>query len=345
MDKTKNRFVILCHGAFNYVKNKTGNMLIRYRTEEVVGVIDNTKVGETAHSELGYGGNIPVVESFDSCLASNPDTHVIGSASQGGFISDEFRKEIIKAIEFGCDIISGMHHFLNADKEIRELAKKHNITLTDLRRPPEPANFPKGSWKNRQIPVLLIVGTDCDSGKMTTAWEVAKRLRNRGKKVEFIGTGQTGILLSGKGVPIDAVKADFMAGEIEKLLDEVPSETELIIVEGQGSLTNQYYAGVTLGLLHGAMPDYMLMTHDPARPLDVTDYPMSSIREVMNLHLDLMKNFKQSKFVGINLLTVALSEEDAMSKIDSIQKEYGIGTTDLIRFGDGTLIDSLEELI
>ncbi|MBT5440971.1 MAG: DUF1611 domain-containing protein, partial [Candidatus Marinimicrobia bacterium] len=176
MDKTKNRFVILCHGAFNYVKNKTGNMLIRYRTEEVVGVIDNTKVGETAHSELGYGGNIPVVESFDSCLASNPDTLVIGSASQGGFISDEFRKEIIKAIEFGCDIISGMHHFLNADKEIRELAKKHNITLTDLRRPPEPANFPKGSWKNRQIPVLLIVGTDCDSGKMTTAWEVAKRL-------------------------------------------------------------------------------------------------------------------------------------------------------------------------
>ena len=345
MVKSKNRFVILCHDAFNYVKNKTGNMLIRYRTEEVVGIIDKTKIGKTAYSELGYGGNIPVVENFDSCLASNPDTLVIGSASQGGFISDEFRKEIIKAIEFGCDIISGMHHFLNDDKEIRELAKKHNITLTDLRRPPEPANFPKGSWKNRQIPVLLIVGTDCDSGKMTTAWEVAKRLSNRGKKVEFIGTGQTGILLSGKGVPIDAVKADFMAGEIEKLLDEVQPETELIIVEGQGSLTNQYYAGVTLGLLHGAMPDYMLMTHDPTRPLDVTDYPMSSIDDVMKLHLGLMKNFKKTKFVGINLLTVAMSEKEAISEIDSTQNRNGIATTDLIRFGDGELIDTIEKLI
>ncbi len=345
MFKTKKKFVILCHGAFNYVKNKTGNMLIRYRQDEVVGIIDNTKVGETAHSELGYGGDIPVVENFKSCLSSNPDTLVIGSASQGGFISDEFRKEIIKAIEFGCDVISGMHHFLNEDEEISNLAKKHNVILTDLRRPPDPANFPKGSWKDRKIPVLLIVGTDCDSGKMTTAWEVANRLSSRGKKVEFIGTGQTGILLTGTGVPIDAVKADFMAGEIEKLLDEVSSETELIIVEGQGSLTNQYYAGVTLGLLHGAMPDYMLMTHDPARPLDVTDYPMATMREVMDLHLDLMKNFKQSKFIGVNLLTVALSENDAKSEIDSVEKEYGIATTDLIRFGDGALIDSIEGLI
>jgi uncharacterized NAD-dependent epimerase/dehydratase family protein len=345
MVKDKNKFVILCHGAFNYVKNKTGNMLIRYRTDEVVGIIDNTKVGETAQSELGYGGDIPVVESFDSCLSRNPDTLVIGSASQGGFISDEFRGEIIKAIEFDCNIINGMHHLLNDDEEIRELAVKNNVILTDLRKPPHPANFPKGSWRDRQIPVLLIVGTDCDSGKMTTAWEVAKRLSSRGKKVEFIGTGQTGILLSGTGVPIDAVKADFMAGEIEKLIDEVPSDTELVIVEGQGSLTNQYYAGVTLGLLHGAMPDYMLMTHDPGRPLDVTDYPMSSMGEVMQLHLDIMKNFKQSKFVGINLLTVTFSDKDAISEIDRTQKEYGIATTDLIRFGDGGMIDSLKDLI
>ena len=160
MSKPKNKFIILCHGAFNYVKNKTGNMLIRYRSDEVVGIIDNTKVGETAQTELGYGGDIPVVENFDACESKKPDTLVIGSASQGGFISDEFRVDIIKAIESGCDIISGMHHFLNDDKEIKDLAKKHNVKLTDLRRPPDPPNFPKGSWRNRQIPVLLIVGTD-----------------------------------------------------------------------------------------------------------------------------------------------------------------------------------------
>ena len=175
-------------------------------------------------------------------------------------ISKENREDVLSAIRNGCEIISGMHEFINNDKEFSNEAKISNVSLKDLRMPPDPPHFPIGSWKERRTPVLLIVGTDCDSGKMTTAWEVAERLKKRGRAVEFVGTGQTGILLSGSGVPIDAVKADFMAGEIEKAIDDaIIRDPELIIVEGQGSLTNQYYAGVTLGLLHGAMPDYMLM--------------------------------------------------------------------------------------
>ena len=341
----KKKIVILSHGAFNYIKNKTGNMLIRYRTDEVVALLDRTKSGMTANDELGYGGNIPVLDNFDACIDLEPDTLVIGNASQGGFISDDYRSEVIKAIEFGCDIISGMHHFINDDVEFVQLAEKHNVSLFDLRRPPDPPNFPKGSWHKRKIPVLLIVGTDCDTGKMTTAWEVSERLKSRGRKVEFIGTGQTGILLSGAGVPIDAVKADFMAGEIEHLIDKVSEDTELIIVEGQGALTNQYYAGVTLGLLHGAMPDYMLMTHDPARELDVTDYPMATMRLVMDMHLDLMSNFKKSKFIGINLLTFKLSDEDAKKEIDKVKEEYSMATTDLIRYGSNELIETIEDLL
>lgn len=341
----KKKIVILSHGAFNYIKNKTGNMLIRYRTDEVIALLDRTKSGMTANDELGYGGNIPVLDNFDACIDLEPDTLVIGNASQGGFISDDYRAEVIKAIEFGCDIISGMHHFINDDVEFVQLAEKHNVSLFDLRRPPDPPNFPKGSWHKRKIPVLLIVGTDCDTGKMTTAWEVSERLKSRGRKVEFIGTGQTGILLSGAGVPIDAVKADFMSGEIEHLIDKVSEDTELIIVEGQGALTNQYYAGVTLGLLHGAMPDYMLMTHDPARDLDVTDYPMATMRLVMDMHLDLMSNFKKSKFIGINLLTFKLSDEDAKKEIDKVKEEYSMATTDLIRYGSNELIETIEDLL
>jgi uncharacterized NAD-dependent epimerase/dehydratase family protein len=231
------------------------------------------------------------------------------------------------------------------DNEFVKAAEKNNITLTDLRRPPEPPNFPKGSWHERKIPVLLIVGTDCDTGKMTTAWEVSERMKSKGRKVEFIGTGQTGILLSGSGVPIDAVKADFMAGEIEHVIDQVSIDTELIIVEGQGALTNQYYAGVTLGLLHGAMPDYMLMTHDPTRNLDVTDFPMASMKDVMDMHIDLMKNFRDSKFIGINLLTFKLSDDDAEKEIKKVQEEYGVATTDLIRYGSKGLIETIEELL
>jgi len=345
MNQSKKKIVVLCHGAFNYIKNKTGNMLIRYRTDEVVAILDNSKVGITSKDELGYGGEIPVLKNFEAVASLNPDTLVIGSASQGGFISDEYRIEVLKAIEAGCDIISGMHHFINDDEEFVKLADKHQVKLTDLRRPPEPPNFPKGSWHERNIPVLLIVGTDCDTGKMTTAWEVSERLKSRNRKVEFIGTGQTGILLSGEGVPIDAVKADFMAGEIEYVVDQVPDDTELIIVEGQGSLTNQYYAGVTLGLLHGAMPDYMLMTHDPARELDVTDYPMSSMQSVMDMHVDLMRNFKDSRFIGINLLTFKFSDEKAKKVIDKVRENYGMATTDLIRYGSNGLIEAIEEVL
>ena len=180
---------------------------------------------------------------------------------------------------------------------------------------------------------------------MTTAWEVPQRLKQKGRKVEFIGTGQTGIILSGSGVPIDAVKADFMAGEIEFLIQNMPDDTELVIVEGQGALTNQFYAGVTLGLMHGAMPDYMLMTHDPSRDLDVTDYPMSSMQHVMDLHLDLMKIFKESKFIGINLLTFAFDEKKAQDVIHETESKYNIPTTDLIRFGNKDLIDAIEKII
>ena len=345
MNNSKKRFAILCHEAFNYIKNKTGNMLIRYRPDEVVAVIDREKIGSTSEKEVGVGGNTPVVGDFNATLHLEPDTLVIGNATQGGFITDEYKGEIINAINAGCDIISGMHQFLNDDKELKNIAAQNNVKLIDLRMPPDPPNFPTGTWLNREVPVLLIVGTDCDTGKMTTAWEVTKRLQERGRKVEFIGTGQTGILLSGSGVPIDAVKADFMAGEIEFLIQNTPKDTELVIIEGQGALTNQFYAGVTLGLMHGAMPDYMLMTHDPSRDLDVTDFPMVSMQHVMDLHLDLMKIFRKSKFIGINLLTFAFDEKKALELIQESENEYKIPTTDLIRFGDKGLIDAIEGIL
>ena len=320
-------------------------MLIRYRPDEVVAVIDREKVGSSCEKEVGVGGDTPVLSDFNASLHLEPDTLVIGNATQGGFITEEYRQEIANALNSGCDVISGMHQFLNDDEHLKELAKQNNVKLIDLRMPPEPPHFPTGSWQKRKIPVLLIVGTDCDTGKMTSAWEISRRLIDRGRKIEFIGTGQTGILLSGSGVPIDAVKADFMAGEIEHLIDNVPKDTELVIVEGQGSLTNQFYAGVTLGLMHGAMPDYMLMTHDPSRDLDVTDFPMTSMRHVMNLHIDLMNAFKESKFIGINLLTFAFEEEKALDVINKSQEDFGIETTDLIRFGNRGLIDAVEEVL
>ena len=132
MNNTEKRIVILCHRAFNYILNKTGNMLIRYRPEDVVAVIDKSKAGKTAESELGYGGDIPVLENFASCNGVNPDTLVIGNASQGGFISDEYRNEVKNAVMSGCNIISGMHQFLQDDPELANLAKFSFFLLLSL---------------------------------------------------------------------------------------------------------------------------------------------------------------------------------------------------------------------
>ena len=336
-------FVILCPGAFDYILNKTGNMLIRYRPQDVCCVIDPDKAGRTAQDVLGFGGKIPVVSNFKEAEDYSPNALLIGSAPQGGYINKDYRTEITAAIQYGCDIYSGMHQFLNDDPELAPLAREKAITINDFRRPPNPPHFPKGSWINRKVKVLLIVGTDCDTGKMTTGWEITERLKKRGRDVCFIGTGQTGIMLGGYGVPVDAVVGDFMAGEIEYAIDEVGDQVDLVIVEGQGSLTNMYYAGVTLGLMHGAMPDYLVMTDEPGREIDVSNNRMASIGDVMELHLSLMKNFKQSQFLGINLLTLKMAEDLALNGIKNLEKKHKLPVTDLVRFGDRELIDRIED--
>ncbi len=320
-------------------------MLLRYRREKVVAIIDPDKAGLTAEAVLGYGGQVPVVANVLESLSHNPDTLVIGSAPQGGRINPEYRQEIVAAIQNGMNVISGMHQFLRDDPELVTLARARRVELTDLRRPSEPPHFPKGRWESRTVPVLLVVGTDCDTGKMTTAWEMTRRLRAKGLEVEFVGTGQTGILLSGKGVPVDAVVADFMAGEIEFAIEQVLPKAELVVVEGQGSLLNMLYGGVALGLIQGAMPDYFILSHDPERERDVSGYPMPELKSFMNLHLELMSHFKSTRFLGINLLTKALPKEKALKTIHSLETKLRLPVTDLIRFGDRNLISTVYQTI
>ena len=335
------KYAILASGAFDYILNKTGNMLIRYEPQSVTAVIDKENAGRSVQEILGYGGNIPVVGSFKDSIQYDPDTLVIGNAPQGGFISPEYRAEILSAIKNNCHVISGMHIFLKNDKTIDATAEKYGVNLIDLRKPPDPPHFPKGTWKERNIPVLLTVGTDCDTGKMTTAWEISVHLKKRGWNAKFIGTGQTGILLGG-GVPIDAVTGDFMAGEIEHIIDNFSKDCDCIIVEGQGALTHMLYSGVTLGLLHGSMPDYMVLTHDANRKLDTAGQPMISLEKSMSQYVDLVTLFRPSKFVGINLMTVNLNEETALDICENTQDKHGLPTTDLVRFGERGLIEHID---
>lgn len=339
------RYAILALESFDYILSKTGNALIRYQSENVIGVIDPTQTGKTSDQVLGWGGNIPCVSNFNELIKFSPTHLVIGSAPQGGQIDDVSRKEIISGLNAGCHILSGMHTFLNDDPELSRLAQKNCVKIKDFRRPPDPPNFPKGTWKNRKFPVLLIVGSDCDSGKMTTALELVHLLRERNRKVEFIPTGQTGIMLEGNGVAIDAVISDFMAGEIEYCLDQLPDDTELAIVEGQGALNNELYSGVTLGLLHGSMPDYLIFTHEPNRKLDCAGNKFPDLKFLMDSYINLMSPFKDTIYLGINYITLNLDNSSATKICQVSKNNYGLPVTDLIRFKDKELIENIEGAI
>ena len=339
------RYVILAIGSFDYLENKTGNMLIRYQSDKVLAVIDPDKEGKTAQEVLGWGGDIPCVKSFMDAKKYSPTHLVVGNAPSGGFLDKKSKREIHDAIQNGCDIISGLHSFLNDDPELVNRALKNNINLIDLRKPGHPPKFPIGSWKKRTFPVLLVVGSDCDTGKMTTAWEITQALKVRSRNVHFIGTGQTGILLSERGVPIDAVISDFMAGEVEHCLDQLPKNTGLAIVEGQGSINNMHYSGVTLGLLHGCMPDFLIFTHEPKREMDVAGHPIPEIQQLMDLYLDLMRPFKKTKYLGVNLLTLKLNDNEANQVKQTLSKKLELPVSDIVRWKDEKFINNIENSI
>ena len=152
-------------------------------------------------------------------------------------------------------------------------------------------------------------------------------------------------MLGGSGVAVDAVVADFMAGEMEYLIDKACDGADLVVVEGQGSINNYAYSGVTMGLLHGCMPEFLVMSHDPIRHMDVLDCPLPDIKDLIQIHLDLMKPFRDARFLGMNLLTFTLSEQDAVDTIKEYERKYNLPATDLVRFGDRELINAIATVL
>ncbi|MEE9167445.1 MAG: DUF1611 domain-containing protein [Candidatus Neomarinimicrobiota bacterium] len=337
------RYAILADGNFDYVTSKTGNAILRYRPEEAVCVIDSYTAGMTAREVLGWGSDAPIVPDIREALAYSPNTLLIGIAPPGGELPAAWRGWITFAIKSNLDIISGLHRYLSDDPEFSSLASRHGVTIVDLRRPPDILPFLEGSWQNREKPVLMTVGTDCNTGKMTTAWEIKELLEKRGKRVGFVGTGQTGLLLGGYGVAVDAVKGDFISGVVEAEIDKAVKENDFAIVEGQGSLTHQAYSGVTLGLLHGTMPDLMVLCHEPGRVTDSFGHPMFPAGEIMDLYLKLTMPFKPSRFVGVSLITQNMTETLAMETVKTYARDYGIPAADFFRFGGETVAAKILE--
>jgi len=326
-------YVILVEGKFNSRESKTANAILRYEPESAVALIDSSNAGKTARDVIGYGGEVPVCATLSEVLDFKPNTLLIGIAPMSGKLPDEWRGIVLQAIESGLNIVSGMHEFIGDDAEFNEAALKHNVNIHDLRRPPADLNVSNDRWRERSSYVLLTVGTDVAIGKMTTLLQLLAYLKNQSLNTAFVATGQTGLLFSDHGVCVDAVVSDFIAGSIENVIMKIDKNYDLLLVEGQGSLFHQGYSGVTLGLIHGSMPDGLIFCHDPSRKLNDYSRELPTLTEAIEIHKAVMKPFNEVDLIGVSLNTSELNEDDALSAIEAAESETGLPADDPVRFG------------
>ncbi len=339
----KRRILALAEGRFSPLRSKTANAALIYLPGEVIAIIDSTKVGKTAHDVLGYGGSVPVIESVEQGIKFQPTHLLIGIAPTGGRLPDIWRGWIKTAIRNKMHIMSGLHTILSDDEVFMKLADENNVTITDWRKVPhEYEVVSKGNYRTRKAKTILTVGADCNIGKMTTMLQVYNEFLNRGLKSDFIGTGQTGIMISGKGISVDAIISDYIAGSIEKCIDASNAEGyDYIFVEGQGALTHQGYSGVTCGLMHGTMPDAMIMCVQPTRTHDDYGIPIPDINKLIKLHESVIEFFQPTKVVGIGINSIGLTDEQSSDEAKKLEDKTGLPSIDTFRFGGATLTDAL----
>lgn len=271
-------------------------------------------------------------------------TLVIGVANRGGLISQAWKDVLIEALGMGFDLASGLHNLLGDEGDLVAASQVNGQTLHDVRVPN--VQYPIADGKKRTGKRVLAVGTDCSLGKMYTALALDEAMKKKGMKSTFRATGQTGILITGSGVPLDAVVADFMAGAVEYLTPD-NDDDHWDIIEGQGSLYHISYSGVTLALIHGGQPDALIVCHEPTRThmRGLPDHKLPTIQEVSDLALTLARVANANcKVAGISINTQHLSEDEALAYMAEVEAEIGLPTVDPFRQGAERLADALAAL-
>ncbi|MEO1491107.1 MAG: N-acetyltransferase DgcN [Pseudomonadota bacterium] len=273
--------------------------------------------------------------------AAGAKTLVIGVANRGGVISDAWKAVLVEAMEAGMDIAAGLHTLLNNQPELVEAARRTGKALHDVRVPS--VQYPIGDGVKRTGKRLLAVGTDCSCGKMYTALALEKEMRARGMKADFRATGQTGILITGDGCPLDAVIADFMAGAVEHITPDNEAD-HWDLIEGQGSLFHPSYSGVTMALVHGGQPDALVLCHEPTRThmRGLPHYDLPSLEDLRDTALHLARRVNPDCVVtGCAVNTAALNEADAEAYLAETEARMGLPCVDPFRHGAGRLVDAL----
>ncbi len=340
------RLAILAEGDFGVLTSKTAACVIRYAPERVACVIDSTKAGASVEDVLGFGGRIPVVAGIEEALACGPDALLIGIAPRGGALPDEWREILLEAIAGGLNVISGLHHVLAEDEEISRAAGAAGVRIWDVRVPKVPRAVASGSLRRKTGKVILTVGSDCRTGKMTVAFEVARDLGRRGVAAEFVPTGQTGIMLAGWGEAVDRVPGDFMSAVTEALTTEALERADVAVVEGQGALIHPAYSAVALGIMHGCCPDAMILCHQPTRTgIPGYDVAIPPLGDLIEMHEKVAGLVHPSRVIAVAVNTFDMDGDDAEREAARIEESTGLPVTDVIRWGCGRIVRVVEDLL
>jgi uncharacterized NAD-dependent epimerase/dehydratase family protein len=336
------RTLLLAEGNFSTLGSKTAVCYLRYRGEDVAAVLDSTCGSARASDVVGIGGDVPIVSNMEEAMRFHPDVAIVGVAPRGGRWDPQLRQLVLDCVEAGIDVVSGLHTFLADDADISAAAKKRGARLWDVRHVGEAATVASGRGCTTGAKVVLVTGTDCNVGKMTATVELYNEAQRRGINVAWAATGQTGIILRERGICIDRVIADFIGGAAEELVTLEGRDKDLVIVEGQGSLIHPGYAGVTLGLMFGVVPDCMVLSHEfgrsHVRNYDVDMPPLEAQREAHEL---IMAPLKTSPVVAVALNTAGSDTREAEEIISQTREETGLATGDPVRFGAAEILDAV----
>lgn len=338
------RLAILLHEGLRGTQGKTGLAMLRYSSNEIVAVIDHQAAGESFQKLTGIPRAVPIVASVEAALEYSPNVLAIGIAPSGGILPDEWRQEIHQAVTAGLAIVNGLHTRLNQDAELVQ-AVKPGRWLWDVRQ--EPAGLKVGSGQARLLSCLrvLTVGTDMGVGKMSTSLELHRACLARGLRSKFLASGQAGIMISGQGIPLDAIRVDFAAGAVEQMVMQAGEESDILQIEGQGSLLNPA-STATLPLLRGSQPTHLILVHR-AGQTQIRNFSHVSIpplKEVVRLYESLATAagaFAPARVAAIALNTAHLSESEAQQAIEQVSVETGLPCIDPVRAGAEVLLDAI----
>jgi uncharacterized NAD-dependent epimerase/dehydratase family protein len=339
------RLVILLHDGILNAEGKTGLAMLRYSELPIVAVIDAQAAGRSLRDCTGIDRDCPIVASVDDALAYGPTVLAIGIAPSGGQLPESWFREIQGAVAAGLSIANGLHGPLAGDPRLAPL--QSGQWIWDLRR--EPQGLPIGSGLARNLPCkrILAVGTDMAIGKMSACISLDRAARSTGLRSKFVATGQAGILISGGGIPLDAIRVDFAAGAVEQWVVSEGEGQDLLWIEGQGSLLHPA-STATLPLMRGSQPTGLILVHRSGQThiRRAPTVPIPPLRDVIHLYETLAYSggaFEPAPVLGIALNTAHLGESEAQIAIDRVQQETGLPCTDVVRYGAEPLLTAVIE--